>query len=103
MATILIEDKHFECDEIYINGWKNTTQIEGDDHRWNKDIYQIYESPEGKFYQYEWSEGLTEYQPNDYPTEIKDGVKYRELIEVHRIEKQIIQVEWEVIKEEVEA
>ena len=48
-------------------------EIEGDEHRWTRDVTTIFEC-DGRFFSIDWNRGLTEYQENEFynqPQEVK--------------------------------
>lgn len=43
--------------------------INGDEHRWTKDVKSIREIEKGKYIAIDWDKGLTEYQENEFPSQ----------------------------------
>lgn len=43
--------------------------INGDEHRWHRDVKSIREIEKDKYIAIEWCKGLTEYQENEFPSQ----------------------------------
>ena len=50
--------------------WKAEAVVEGEDRRWSRTVMVVLENTEdGNWYAYEYEQGLTENQENEYPWE----------------------------------
>lgn len=74
------------------DGFKVVARKEGDSRRWSRWITIIIEAPSGKFYEWGYDEGLTEYQDSDYSD--------RDIREVTRREETVIKVYWDRVPQE---
>lgn len=48
-------------------GWSHVAEEEGDAHRWEREMTTVIRNPEGVHYAFDWRQGLTENQENQYP------------------------------------
>ena len=67
----------------------------GEVNRWTIDMYSIIEWSDGSFYSIYWRRGATEYQENEYFTQIATPV--------HQVTKTIVVTEWEEITDNEQA
>lgn len=65
-------------------------EIEGEDRRWSR-TNQVIFNVDGRYFELTYEHGLTECQENEYWSQIP--------IEVKKVEKTIVVIDWEEIKE----
>lgn len=73
---------------------KEVEEIEGDSHRWSKDMTTIFEC-DGRFFQIDWNSGLTEYQEDEFFSQPEEVV-------LHEYEKLVKVRDW-IAKKDIEA
>lgn len=56
-------------------------EIEGDDHRWDREITTIIEV-DGRYFAIDWRRGLTEYQGNWFDNQPREVTKTTRMVEV---------------------
>lgn len=49
--------------------WTKVASLEGDDHRWWREMTEVFTAPDGALWAYDWKSGLTENQENEFPWE----------------------------------
>lgn len=78
--------------EYLVDYGKFVDEIEGNDHRWQKEVQTIIDI-DGELYAIDWMRGLTECQENEY-----DEQPYK----VKRMEKKIVKIEYVALESEEE-
>lgn len=98
MSTEQKQIEQFIADDPYTFMWEGdnhegfevVAREEGDDRRWSKMVYIVIKAPSGKYFRWNYDQGLTEYQPNDYESGTVE--------EVERVEKTVIVLEWKKVQ-----
>lgn len=73
--------RNFTSEEVENLVWESEVyRDEIDSGRWSMYIQSVVQTEDGRFYRVNWSEGLTEYQDNDY-----DGGEYPEVFPVQGV------------------
>lgn len=87
LIALLEEDNYclYEKGDIS-DGFEVVDSWEGDERRWVITECLVIKTPSGKYYQFSWDRGKTEYQENDY-----DWSQYEEVTPVEKI---VTTVEW---------
>ena len=68
-----------DCDDSVLDdNYKKVTEIEGDDHRWTREMETIFKLGEDEYWSIPWRRGLTECQEDEFmypPFRVKRCVK----------------------------
>lgn len=65
-----LDGKELSSDDISVLVYDmDGEDINGDEHRWCKDVKSIREIEKGKYIAIDWRKDLTEYQENEFPSQ----------------------------------
>lgn len=81
----------FSTDELQeiLWGWPQVKEIEGSDHRWQREMTTVFEVG-GRLFALDWMKGLTEMQDNDFweqPYEVREVTKMVEVKKYVKLEE----------------
>ena len=85
--------RYFTEEQVKNLVWNNEVdRVEGENRRWSRTNTSVVKADDGKFYEIDWEEGLTEYQDDEYY-----AGWYNEVEQV-TYEKTITVTEWQRVK-----
>lgn len=60
-------DMSDDDEDDQVDGWAWVAEVEGGEGRWERHMQTVLKGPDGGYWAFKWSRGLTEYQDNAYP------------------------------------